>query len=44
MKSIELSVIIILIALIKQDIIAQNIQITNTGNPNEPSIMMDPNK
>ena len=43
MKSIKLSAIIILIVLIKQDIIAQNIQITNTGNPNEPSIMMDPN-
>lgn len=42
MKSIKLSAIIILIVLIKQDIVAQNIQITNTGNPNEPAIMMDP--
>ena len=43
MKSIKLSAIIILIVLIKQDISAQNIQISNTGNPREPAIMMDPN-
>jgi len=43
MKSIKLSAIIILIILIKQDISAQNIQISNIGNPREPAIMMDPN-
>ena len=43
MKFIRLSNIIILIVLFKQTIVAQNIQITNSGNPTEPSIMMDPN-
>jgi len=43
MKPINLSTITILIILICQDIMAQNIQITNSGYLDEPAIMMDPN-
>lgn len=43
MNSIKFLITIGLIVFIKSNIVGQNVQVTNTGNPCEPSIMMDPN-
>jgi hypothetical protein len=42
MNSIKLFVLILLFAFGISHAKAQNVQITNTGNPKEPAIMMDP--
>jgi hypothetical protein len=43
MKLLKLSSTVLLVLIFKLNAIGQNIEITNTGNPSEPSIMMDPN-
>ena len=43
MVKFVLSILLVLLAIILQPAFSQNIEISHTGNPTEPSIMMDPN-